>query len=68
MWKILTLQIRKEIFYSLESQELFPEKQKGCHKGNRGTNDLLYIDLHILKEIKTKRKNLVIVKTDYKKA
>ena len=30
---------------------------KKCHRGTGGTNDLLYIDLHLFKEVKTKRKN-----------
>ena len=68
MWKILTAQIREEIYYSLTSRELFPEEQKGCCKGSRGTAELLYIDQHILNEIKTKQKNLAMAWIDYKKA
>ena len=30
MWKILTAQIREEIYNSLTSRRLFPEEQKGC--------------------------------------
>ena len=60
MWKILTAQIKEEIYYSLECRELFPEEQKGCRKGTRGTDYLLYIDQHILKEAKTRGKNLAI--------
>ena len=37
MWKILTEQIREEIYYSLTSCRLFPEEQKGCCKRSRGT-------------------------------
>ena len=47
MWKILTAQIREEIYNSLTSCRLFPEEQKQCRKGSRGT-ELLYIDQHIL--------------------
>ena len=61
MWKILTAQIREEIYYSLTSRVLFPEEQKGCHKGSRSTAELLYIDQHILNESKTRRKNLAII-------
>ena len=53
MWKILTAQILEEIYYSLQSRGLFPEEQKGCRKGSRGTAELLYIDQHILNESKT---------------
>ena len=40
MWKILTAQIREEIYYSLTSRGLFPDEQKGCRKGSRGTAEL----------------------------
>ena len=68
MWKILTAQIRKEIYYSLISRRLFPDEQKGCHKGSRGTAELLYIDQRILNESKNRRKNLAMAWIDYKKA
>ena len=60
--------IMEEIFYSLTSRGLFPDKQKGCHKGSRGTAELLYIDQHILNESKNRRKNLAMTWIDYKKA
>ena len=68
MWKILTAQIREEIYHSLTSRGLFPNEQKGCCKGSRGTTELLYIDKHILDESKTRRKNLAMAWIDYKKA
>ena len=68
MWKILTAQIREEIYHSLTSRGLFPDEQKGCCKGSRGAAELLYIDKHILDESKTRRKNLAIAWIDYKKA
>ena len=55
-WKILTAQIREKIYYSLTSRGLFPDEQKGCRKGSRGTAKLLFIDQHILNESKTRRK------------
>ena len=64
MWKIL---IKEEIHNLLISHELFPEEQKGCHKGARGTGDLLYIDQLIPKESKTRRKNVAIAWINYKK-
>ena len=60
MWKILKAQISEEIYYSLTSRGLFPEEQKGCCKGSRGTAELLYIDQHILNESKTRRKSLAM--------
>ena len=68
MWKILTAQIREKICYSLTSRGLFPDEQKGCRKGSRGTAELLFIDQHILNESKTRRKNLAMAWIDYKKA
>ena len=68
MWKILTAQIREKIYYSLTSRGLFPDEQKGCRKGSRGTVELLYIDQHILNESKTRRKNLAMAWIDNKKA
>ena len=68
MSKILTAQIREEIHYSLTSRGLFPDEQKGCCKGSRGTAELLYTDQHILNESKTRRKNLAMAWIDYKKA
>ena len=32
IWKILTVEIRENIYYSLTSCGLFPEEQKGHHK------------------------------------
>ena len=43
MWKILTAQISKKIYYSLTSRGLFPDEQKGCRKGSRGTAELLLL-------------------------
>ena len=68
MWKILTVQMRKEIYYSLTSRGLFPDEQKGCCRGSRGAAELLYIDQHILNESKTRRKNLAMAWIDNKKA
>ena len=68
MWKILTAQIKDEIYNSFRSRRLFSEEQKGCRKGTRGTRELLYIGQHILKEIKMRWKNVAMTWIDYKKA
>ena len=60
MWKILTAQIREEIYYMLISRGLFPDEQNGCCKGSGGTAELLYIDQHILNESKNRQKNLAM--------
>ena len=66
MWKILTTEIREEIYDSLINRGLFTKEQKGCCKGTRGT-EKLYSDKHILKESKTRRKNLTMAWIEYKK-
>ena len=68
MWKILTTQIREEIYYWLTSCGLFADEEKGCCKGSTGIGGLLYIDQDILNESRTRRKNLVMAWIDYKKA
>ena len=68
MWKILTAQIKEKIYDSLTRHGLFPDEQKGCRKGSRGTAELLYIDQHIPNESKTRRKNLAMAWIDRKKA
>ena len=57
-WKKLTTKILEKIYNSLLSYEQFLEEQKGCHKGKRGTIDLLYINQYILKERNMRRKNV----------
>ena len=47
---------------------LLPEEQKGCRKRSRGTNHLLYIDKTVLREVKSRKKNLAIAWIDYKNA
>ena len=42
--------------------------EKGCRKGSRGTNALLYIDRAVIKEVKPRNKNLAMAWIDYKKA
>ena len=52
----------------LDQEKLLPEEQKGCRKGSRGINDLLYIDRAVIKEVKSRNKNLAMAWIDYKKA
>ena len=47
---------------------MLPEKQNGCRKVSRETSDLLYINRAVVKEVKSRNKNLAMVWTDYKKA
>ena len=68
MWKLLTGVISDQIYAHLDQEKLLPEKEKGCRKGSRGTNDLLYIDRAGIKEVKSRNKNLAMAWIDYKKA
>ena len=53
MWKLLTGVIADQIYAHLDREKSFPEEQKRCSKGSRGTNGLLYIDRAVIKEIKS---------------
>ena len=68
MWKLLTGAIADQIVTHLDQKKLLPEEQKGCRKGSRGTNDLLYIDRAVIQEVKSTNKNLAMAWVDYKKA
>ena len=68
MWKLLTGVIEDQIYAHLDQEKLLPEEQKGCRKGSRGTNDLLCIDRAVIKEVKSRNKNLAMAWVDYKKA
>ena len=57
-----------QIYSHLNLEKLLPEEQTGCRKGSRGTDDLLYIDRAIIKEVRSRNKNLVMAWIDYKKA
>ena len=68
MWKLLTGVIGDKIYGHLDQQHVLPEEQKGCRKKSRGTNDLLYIDRAVIREVKSRKKNLAMAWIDYKKA
>ena len=59
-WKLLTGVIADQIYAHLHQERLLPEEQKGCRKGSRETNDLLYIDSTVIKEVKSRNKNLAM--------
>ena len=67
MWKLLTGVIADQIYAHLDQEKLLLEEQKGCRKGSRGTNDLLYINRAVIKEVKHRNKNLAMAQIDYKK-
>ena len=67
-WKMLTALLTNEIYAFLENNQFLLEEQKGCRIKNRRTEDQLYIDKMILKEVKTRKKNLAMGWIDYQKA
>ena len=68
MLRLLTGVIADQIYSHLDQVKLLPEEQKGCKKVSRGINDLLNIDRTVIKEVKSRNKNLVMAWIDYKKA
>ena len=54
--------------WTLRSTEVVTKIQKGCRKRSRGTNDLLYIDRAVIREVKSRKNNLAMACIDYKKA
>ena len=66
MWKLLTVVIADQIYARLDQEKLLLEEQKGCMKGSRGTNDLLFIYRAVLKEVNSRNKNLAMAWIDYK--
>ena len=60
--------IADQIYAHLDLETLLPEEQKGCRNSSRGTNGLLYIDRAVIKEVKSRNKNLAMAWIDYKKA
>ena len=67
MWKLVSDVIADQMYGHLDEQKLLAEEQKGCRKRSRGTNDLLYIDRTVIREVKSRKKNLAIAWIDYKK-
>ena len=67
MWKLLTGVIADQIYAHLDQEKLLPEEQKECRKGSRGSNDLLYIDGAVIKEVKSTNKNFAMAWIYFKK-
>ena len=68
MWKSSSGVIADQIYGHLDQQKLLSEGQQGCRKRSRETNDLLYIERAVIKEVKPRKKNLALAWIDYKKA
>ena len=57
MWKFLAGVIADQIYAHWDQENVLPEEKKGCKKGSRGTNDLLYIDRAVITKVKSRNKN-----------
>ena len=64
----MTSVIADQIYAHLHQEKVLPEEPEGYRKGSRGANDLLYIDRAVIKEVKSRNKNLAMAWIDYKKA
>ena len=58
----------REIYYSSIGRGLLPEEKKVCRKETIGSGELLYLDQHIIKDNKTRRKNVAMARMGNKKA
>ena len=60
MSKLLIGVIADQIYAHLDQKKFLPEEQKRHRKGFKGTTDLLYIDRAVIKEVKSRNKNLAM--------
>ena len=60
VWKLLTGVIAEEVYGFFSTNLLLPQEQKRCRRKFRGTNDLLFIDKMIMREVKMRKRNLSI--------
>ena len=68
VWKLLIGIIAEEVYEFLDINLLLPQEQKGYRRKSKGTNDLLFIDRMIMREVKMRKQNLSMAWIDYKKA
>ena len=66
--KLLTGILADEIYENLEESCELPEEQKGCRRKCQGTEGLLFIDKMILREVKSRKKNLAVAWIDFRKS
>ena len=68
VWKLLTELISEELYTFLDTKIGLPEEQKGCRKKSSVTQDQLFINKMIRREVKMRQRNLSMALIDYKKA
>ena len=52
VWKTLTSVIAEKVYGFLDTNLLLPQERKGCIRKSRGTNDPLFIDKMMVREVK----------------
>ena len=68
MWNLFLGVITDHIYGYLDQQKFLPEEQKGYRRRSRRTNDLLYINRAVIREVKCRRKKIAMACIDYKNA
>ena len=53
--------------WAFSSTEVFTRRRERCRKTSRWASDLLYIDRSVIREVKSRKKNLAMAWIDYKK-
>ena len=56
--------ISEHLYRFLEEEKILPEEQKGCKINSRGTKDQLLLDKAVLRDCKSRSKNLAMVWID----
>ena len=52
MWKLFSGVLSEKIYDHLEAEQLFPEEQKGCRTGSRGTKEHLFLDEMVMRIVR----------------
>ena len=68
VWKLLAGVIAEEVYRFLDANLLLPQEKKGSRRKSRRTNDLLFIDKMIMREVKMRKQNLLMTWINYKRA
>ena len=66
-YKLLSSVITERMYVFMKTIDLFPIEQKGCKRGSYGWKDQLLINRMIIKDCKSKHRNLRVVWIDYRK-
>ncbi|XP_026685290.1 uncharacterized protein LOC113470790 [Diaphorina citri] len=68
LYKLFTALISKKVYAHLIENNIFPAEQKGCAQKSLGCKEALILNKAVMKNAKSKNKNLAMGWIDYKKA